>query len=61
MNLAARLSEITAILLFVTSNNISQKMMGIWWKRIQKLSYIYFISAGLYIASFGDTIAYYCI
>jgi hypothetical protein len=22
---------------------------------------VYFISAGLYIASFGDTIAYYCI
>ena len=61
MNLAARLSEITAILLFITSNDISQKTFGVWWKRIQKLSYVYFISAGLYIASFGDTVAYYCI
>jgi hypothetical protein len=22
---------------------------------------VYFVSAGLYIASFGDTVAYYCI
>lgn len=40
----ARLSEVTAIILLLTSNNISQKLLWVWWKRIQKTSYIYFIS-----------------
>ena len=61
MNIFARLSEFTAIILLVTSNNISQKLMWVWWKRIQKLSYIYFVAAWMYIASFGSNIAYYCI
>lgn len=61
MNIFARLSEITALLLFITSNNISQKLLWVWWKRIQKLTYVYFVAAGIYIASFGNDIAYYCI
>lgn len=39
----SRISEITAIILLVTSNNFSQKNLGIWWKRIQRSSYLYFI------------------
>jgi len=42
--LFARLSEITAIILLATSNRFSQKILGIWWKRIQKTSYIYFVT-----------------
>ena len=40
----SRASEITAIILLLTSNNFSQKKLWIWWKKIQRLSYIYFIS-----------------
>lgn len=43
IEIIARLSEITAILLLVTSNDISQRKLWIWWKRIQRTSYIYFI------------------
>lgn len=42
--LIARLSELTAIILLLTSNNISQKKLGKNWKRIQRSSYIYFIT-----------------
>ena len=42
--LTARLSELTALVLLLTSNNISQKVLWIWWKRIQRSSYIYFIA-----------------
>ena len=48
--LLARLSEITAIILLATSNNFSQKKLGIWWKRIQKTSYIYFVTGGIIAA-----------
>ena len=40
----ARLSELTALILLVTSNDFSQKFLGKWWKRIQRTSYIYFIT-----------------
>lgn len=42
--LISRLSEITWVILLITSNNFSQRKLWIWWKRIQRLSYIYFIS-----------------
>lgn len=47
----SRLSEITAIILLFTSNNFSQKKLWIWWKRIQRTSYIYFLSGWLVAAS----------
>ncbi len=40
----SRISEITAIILLITSNDLSQKKLWIWWKRIQRSSYLYFIS-----------------
>ena len=52
--LTARLSEATAIILLVTSNNFSQKKLGKNWKRIQRLSYIYFITGGLLAMRYGD-------
>jgi ferredoxin-NADP reductase/ferredoxin/DMSO/TMAO reductase YedYZ heme-binding membrane subunit len=47
----SRISELTAIVLLFTSNNYSQKKLGIWWKRIQRSSYLYFISWGLVAAA----------
>lgn len=40
----SRISEITAIILLITSNHFSQKKLWIWWKRIQRSSYLYFIT-----------------
>lgn len=45
--LIGRLSEVTALILLLTSNTFSQRKLWIWWKRIQRLSYIYFISGGI--------------
>ncbi|MDD3793502.1 MAG: FAD-binding oxidoreductase [Candidatus Gracilibacteria bacterium] len=48
----SRISEITAIILLITSNNFSQKNLGIWWKRIQRSSYLYFICGGIIAAEY---------
>lgn len=50
----ARLSELTAIILLVTSNNFSQKKLWKNWKRIQRVSYIYFITGGILAMRYGD-------
>lgn len=50
----ARLSELTAIILLLTSNNISQKKLGKNWKRIQRSSYIYFITGWILAMRYGD-------
>lgn len=46
----ARLSELTALILLLTSNTFSQKFLWIWWKRIQRTSYIYIITWGIMAA-----------
>ena len=53
--LIARLSELTAIILLLTSNNISQKKLWKNWKRIQRSSYIYFITGWILAMRYGDT------
>lgn len=58
-NIFPRLSEITALILFITSNNFSQKILGKNWKRLQKLAYVYFISWWIFIYSFGKDEALY--
>ena len=45
----AHLADMSAILLLVTSNNLSKKLLGSWWKKIQKLSYVYFYGSALYV------------
>ena len=50
----ARIGEITALILLVTSNNFSQNILWKWWKRIQRLSYLYFISGWIYIYQFWE-------
>ncbi len=43
-SILSRISELTAIILLLTSNNYSQRKLWIWWKRIQRSSYLYFLS-----------------
>ncbi len=47
--LLAHAADLSAILLIVTSNNFSKRILGGWWKKIQKLSYIYFYGSVLYV------------
>ena len=42
-------ADISAILLLVTSNNLSKRLLGPNWKRIQRLSYVYFYGSALYV------------
>lgn len=46
--LLAHLGDITGLILLVTSNNFSQRLLKQNWKPIQRLAYVYFFSAGLY-------------
>jgi DMSO/TMAO reductase YedYZ heme-binding membrane subunit len=53
--LIAHLADITAVILLVTSNNFSKRILGGWWKRIQRLSYVYFYASALFVfLSYGD-------
>lgn len=53
--LFAHLGDISAIILLVTSNNFSKRILKTWWKKIQKLSYVYFFSSSIYVlAVFKD-------
>ena len=47
--LLAHLADISAILLLITSNSFSKRILGDWWKRIQRLSYVYFYASSTYI------------
>lgn len=47
--LFAHLADISAVLLLVTSNNLSKRLLGKGWKRIQRLSYVYFYASALYV------------
>lgn len=54
-SLFAHSADISALLLLITSNNLSKKILGKNWKRIQRLSYVYFYGSSIYIiGSFGD-------
>ncbi len=54
--LFAHLADLSAIILIVTSNAFSKRVLGSWWKRIQKLSYVYFYGSALYVyLSYGST------
>lgn len=51
----AHMADLSAIILIITSNNLSKKLLGTWWKKIQKLSYVYFYGSVLYVyLSFGN-------
>ena len=45
----AHLADISAVILLITSNNLSKVILGKLWKKIQKLSYVYFYGSVLYV------------
>ncbi len=47
--LFAHLADISAVLLLITSNNLSKQLLGKNWKRIQRLSYVYFYGSSFYV------------
>jgi hypothetical protein len=49
LRLFAHLADISAILLLTTSNNLSKKLLGKGWKRVQLLSYVYFYASAAYV------------
>ncbi|XLQ20422.1 MAG: hypothetical protein ACKUBY_01415 [Candidatus Moraniibacteriota bacterium] len=48
--LFAHIGDITALILLITSNNLSMMLLKQNWKRIQKLAYVYFYTGGIYEA-----------
>ena len=56
--LMARSSEWTAIILLATSNLWSVKKLKKNWKRIQKLTYLYFISGWMVAAQYEPKLYY---
>ncbi len=44
----APLGDLSALILLVTSNKFSKRVLGPYWKRIQKLAYVYFYAGALY-------------
>jgi DMSO/TMAO reductase YedYZ heme-binding membrane subunit len=59
LSFLAHIADISAILLLITSNNLSKKLLGNNWKRIQRLAYVYFYGSGLYVfLSYGDKIVF---
>jgi len=59
--LFAHLADISAMLLLITSNNLSKRLLGKSWKRIQRLSYVYFYGSAFYVYFILDEtiVAYY--
>ncbi len=47
--LFAHLADLSAILLLITSNNFSKRLLGKNWKRLQRLSYVYFYASAIYV------------
>lgn len=45
----AHLADISAVILIITSNNLSKRILGTLWKKVQKLSYVYFYGSVLYV------------
>lgn len=56
------LADISAIILLITSNNFSKKVLGGMWKKIQKLSYVFFYASSFYVyLSYGNMSVLYSI
>lgn len=60
--LLAHLGDLTAVILLMTSNVWAQKLLKRNWKRIQRLSYVYFYAGTLYeYLSFDNSFALYTV
>ena len=46
----AHVGDISGLILLITSNRLSQKLLKQNWKRVQRLSYVYFYAGGIYHA-----------
>jgi hypothetical protein len=58
----AHTGDVTAVILIVTSNKFSKRILGKNWKRIQKLAYVYFYAgAGYEMLALGSTYAFIAI
>lgn len=58
--LLAHLADISAVLLLITSNNLSKQILGKNWKQIQRLSYVYFYGSAFYVLFIlGETVSLY--
>ncbi len=58
----AHIGDITGFILLITSNTFSQRLLRQNWKRIQKLSYVYFYAGGIYeIFALDSTFALYAV
>ncbi len=44
----APLGDVSALILLITSNRFSKRVLGTNWKRVQKLAYVYFYAGALY-------------
>lgn len=42
------IGDLSALILLITSNKFSKRVLGKSWKRIQKLAYVYFYAGALY-------------
>jgi DMSO/TMAO reductase YedYZ heme-binding membrane subunit len=49
LTLFAHLADLSAVLLLITSNKLSKRLLGASWKAIQRLSYVYFYGSVLYV------------
>jgi hypothetical protein len=44
----APIGDLSALILLITSNKFSKRVLGKGWKRVQKLAYVYFFAGALY-------------
>lgn len=47
--LLAHAADWSAVILVLTSNTLSKQVLGTWWKRIQRLSYVFFYASSIYV------------
>lgn len=60
--LVARTSEITALILLLISNKWVVKKFNTLWRALQKLAYVYFVSAASYLVlAFDSTYTLVCL
>ena len=58
----AHMGELTGLILLLTSNMFSMKLLKQNWKKVQKLSYVYFFSGALYVfMAFGKVFGFIAI
>ena len=58
----SHIGDVSGFILLITSNRLSQRLLKTYWKRIQRLSYVYFYTGAIFEAFFlGSTFALYAL